>query len=94
MAGVCVGVPSRCDNFPTKADMLGLAGLYWYVIFSQLLAGVRVGVSYSPAPVATVAGEVECALSFLGERLYFGENSWFYPVFRHFLNFFVLLFVY
>ena len=41
-----------------------LAGLYWYVIFSQLLAGVRVGVSYSPAPVATAAGEVECALCF------------------------------
>ena len=73
------------------AAAAALAGLYWYVIFFSALAGVRVGVSYSPAPAGAAAGEVEgVRAQFWASACNFGENNWFYPVFCQFLiKFFV-----
>ena len=90
----------RCNNFPASFSaresalkFLSASAAAAAVAAVSALAGVRVGVSYSPALAA--AGEVEgvCA-QFWASTCNFGENNWFYPVFRHFLSFSEKVFVF
>ena len=82
----------RCDNFPTSFSARVSALKFLSASASaaaaaaaavSALAGVCVGVSFSPGLAA--AGEVEgVRAQFWASACNFGENNWFYPVFRHF----------
>ena len=65
------------------------ATVYTGCVIFPVLAGVRVGVpSFVAAPIAATAGEAEGVRAQVwASACNFVEDNWFYPVFRHFLNF-------